>query len=99
MQTRLRAIGDRDHPARLSLAPFSQLLPDGRLVPIVPRRLDEKPPRVAVACFRDRSTSVAITGRILARYQTEVRHELASRMETAEVVKLRHHAHRRHRVD
>src|SRR5439155_15615370 len=48
VEPRLGAIGERDHPARLPLASLAQLLPDAGLVPIVPRRLNEQPPRMLV---------------------------------------------------
>ena len=55
VQPRLRAIGQRDHPAWLSLAPLAELLAHTGLVPIVPRRLDEQPPHLLVARLRDRA--------------------------------------------
>src|SRR5438034_8801874 len=69
VQPRLRPIREGDHPARLSLAALTELLPDGGLVPIVPRRLDEQPPRLLVARLRDRPASLTISGGVLARHQ------------------------------
>ena len=68
-------------------------------MPIVPRGLDEQPPRLLVARLRDRPASLTISGGVLARHQPQVRHQLASRLEAPEVVKLRDQTHRRYRVD
>ena len=68
-------------------------------MPIVPGGFDQQPSYVTVACLGDRASAPLAAGGVLARNQTEERHQASGGVESHEVVQLGHKSHGGEGVD
>jgi len=93
------AIGKRDCLGRLLPASQSQGSANDRLVGVVPGGFDQQPTHVTVAGPGDAAASLAHAAGVLARDQSQVRHQLARVREALGVVDLGDQCDGSHRVD
>ena len=83
----------------LVLLAVAERAADARAGAVVPRRLDQQPPRVPGAGLGDRAEPALLPGRVLARDQPDVAHQLLGAGEALEVADLRAQPDRGQRVD